>query len=46
MPNSLQVGYVSHTLIGQPLTGGRLHEGHVDAIDAGPLFSIDFDRHE
>ena len=26
--------------------GGRLHEGHVDAIDVGPLFAIHFDGHE
>ena len=27
-------------------SGGRLHEHHVDAIDVGTLFAIDFDRHE
>ena len=26
--------------------GGRLHKRHIDTIDIGPLFAIDFDVHE
>ena len=35
---------VSHTDIGHPPAAGcGLHEGHVDAIDVGPLLAIDLD---
>ena len=42
----LQLGRQPHAHRPAAGSGGRLHERHVDAIDVGPLFAIDFDRHE
>jgi hypothetical protein len=38
---------VRKTVIGQPpCPGQRLHGGHVDGVDIGPLFAIDLDVDE
>ena len=42
----LQLGREPHAHRPTAGAGGRLHEGHVDAIDVRPLFAIDLDRHE
>jgi hypothetical protein len=42
----LQIGSQPHAHRPATVSGRRLHERHVDAIDVRPLLAVDFDVHE